>query len=133
MAEYIEREDMANAKPTEYKKIKAFNPQIVVEGTADKPYYNISYYDTERKEWVIGYGSYKLEYVQKWLEECFEKVEADVAEVRHGEWIDKGQEDDSYENCYECSACHNWIFMVDEEYNYCPNCGAKMDKEREQE
>ena len=54
---------------------------------------------------------------------------ADVAEVRHGEWIDKGQEDDSYENCYECSACHNWIFMVDEEYNYCPNCGAKMDKE----
>lgn len=122
MAEYIEREDMANAKPTEYKKIKAFNPQIVVEGTADKPYYNISYYDTERKEWVIGYGSYKLEYVQKWLEECFEKVEADVAEVKHGEWLKSRSK-------MECSKCGYFYFSDNVKTNYCCNCGARIYKE----
>ena len=48
---------------------------------------------------------------------------ADVAEVRHGKWIkDRNFNDD----LARCSACH--IFS-DRQPNYCPNCGARMDGE----
>ena len=56
---------------------------------------------------------------------------ADVAPVRHGRWIER--EDMNYGwNIWECSACRE-EFCVEEgtpkdyEYNYCPNCGARMD------
>lgn len=57
------------------EKIKVTSAEIVVHGTADKPYYVIKYYDIADKEWHIGYGSYYLHYVFQWLEECFEMVE----------------------------------------------------------
>jgi hypothetical protein len=54
---------------------------------------------------------------------------ADVAEVRHGEWVPitnglKG---------WKCSLCDEHIYVQPEsnlqryKYPYCPNCGAKMD------
>ena len=59
--------------------------------------------------------------------------------VKHGRWLIT-QEPLSWHdvNCVECSACHeSWIY--DEDYgfddlcdwNYCPNCGARMDEEDE--
>lgn len=48
---------------------------------------------------------------------------ADVEEVRHGKWVnDQGNE-------YRCSGCgYSYINATsDGNYNYCPNCGAKMD------
>ena len=47
---------------------------------------------------------------------------ADVAEVRHGEW---GIEITEYSNCMICSECNFGYPHID--FNYCPNCGAKMD------
>ena len=49
---------------------------------------------------------------------------ADVAEVRHGRWI---------ENTF-CSCCGGFGEddkgnIIQSFYNYCPNCGARMDKE----
>lgn len=41
---------------------------------------------------------------------------ADVVEVVHGEWIDKGH----YRYCSVCNYNNPHI------YNYCPNCGADM-------
>lgn len=55
-------------------KIKAINPQIIVTGTVEKPYYEIQYYDTADKTWHIGYSSYDLSIVVKWKQECFEVV-----------------------------------------------------------
>lgn len=61
---------------------------------------------------------------------------ADVAEVRHGRWIDKGWYGDSSwqidgrGNCWrvhECSECN--VEKKGETTKYCPHCGAKMDKE----
>lgn len=45
---------------------------------------------------------------------------ADVAPVRHGRWKRYGK------NLGECSECGE---VVSVRNNYCPNCGAKMDKE----
>ena len=61
---------------------------------------------------------------------------ADVAEVRHGKWIET-QEPLGWcdVDCAECSVCHeSWIIDEDSSiddyecmWHYCPHCGAKMD------
>ena len=61
---------------------------------------------------------------------------ADVAPVRHGRWL-KGREPLGWNevDCVTCTACgESWILSEDDDYvdiewNYCPNCGAKMDLE----
>ena len=61
---------------------------------------------------------------------------ADVVEVVHAEWV--GTEYDGYADGYpvydkwECSKCHEEYNSDGEPpmFNYCPNCGAKMDGER---
>ena len=52
---------------------------------------------------------------------------ADVAPVRHGRWIPSDQTGDC---CYACSECgfERDAYLLDIG-NYCPNCGARMDKE----
>lgn len=55
-------------------KIKVSSAEIVVHGTKEKPYYEIKYFDLSNNETHIGYSSYNLDYVFKWLEECFEIV-----------------------------------------------------------
>ena len=60
---------------------------------------------------------------------------ADVARVVHGEWILLGKNEHDYETSVEekCSLCGRYVYRYDTELqdNYCPNCGAKMDKEDE--
>ena len=59
---------------------------------------------------------------------------ADVAPVVHGRW-EKSEDNYCSLNLVKCSVCHEeWCFEIDDDvkdlnYNYCPNCGAKMDKE----
>lgn len=50
---------------------------------------------------------------------------ADVAPVRHGKWIEK--EKYTFGVLYDCSICDNRILDNGHSWNYCPNCGAKMD------
>lgn len=53
---------------------------------------------------------------------------ADAVEVKHGEWIDDG-------DCFHCSVCNKTyqlgslqtIYDVKRCWQYCANCGAKMD------
>ena len=51
----------------------------------------------------------------------------DVAPVRHGRWIPALHVGDC---CYHCSECQflRDAYLIDIG-NYCPNCGAKMDRE----
>ena len=63
------------------KKIKTHFAKIIVEGTAKKPCYNILYFDPADDEYHIGFGSYYLEYVFKWLSEEFEIVENTVSDL----------------------------------------------------
>ena len=67
---------------------------------------------------------YSFEYAK--LEDALNKIPAaDVAHVRHGRW-----EWDT-EDIYRCSNCaeksHVKEVMGHPEWDYCPNCGAKMD------
>lgn len=60
----------------------------------------------------------------------------DVQPVRHGKWEERKVSD---KNCIDewqtacCSVCHKYhttpyMYYFDN-YNYCPNCGARMDGE----
>ena len=52
---------------------------------------------------------------------------ADVAPVRHGRWIDKGE----YAVCTECGGQsgtqYDGVEPIPLMTQFCPNCGAKMD------
>ena len=58
------------------KKNKVTSAEIVVNGAADKPYFEIKYYATDGK-CHIGYSSYDLNNVFGWLKECFEITNTD--------------------------------------------------------
>ena len=48
---------------------------------------------------------------------------AEVEPVKHGRW----KRIDGQPHIMECSECGS--LSVENRYNYCPSCGAKMDKE----
>ena len=62
---------------------------------------------------------------------------ADVVPVVRGEWVLVGTKEHVYETSVEekCSLCGRYVYRYDTEPqdNYCPNCGAKMDKEVQDE
>ena len=59
------------------------------------------------------------------VEDCIELISrapiADVVEVKHGRWIKKN-------NKRHCSICNAIYFSNNDDFNYCFNCGAKMDR-----
>ena len=55
---------------------------------------------------------------------------ADVAEVRHGRWVNHFDYMMERSGFFVCDSCKK---MSREKYDYCPNCGAHMDKEDEHE
>lgn len=123
----------------EHNKIKTPYAHIIVEGTCEKPYFEIEYYDPEKETTFIGYGSYDLSNVFRWLEENFEVEEptADVAPVVHGRWNgyttsafygtdDFGEPIYRDATFYCCSICSRKSIIKEK---FCPNCGAKCDLE----
>lgn len=53
---------------------------------------------------------------------------ADVEERKHGKWLDVTTLDNEF-ICWVCSECRHGADFVYEPYNFCPNCGAKMESE----
>ena len=55
----------------------------------------------------------------------------DAVPVVHGRWIDEGQYGDNFpHHAWRCSECGEHVIEIDTSwYKYCPNCGARMDKE----
>ena len=59
-----------------------------------------------------------------------EQTATDITPVMHGRWEHTHTTDSLWNECWTCSICG----MEDEgfirwNYNYCPNCGARMDLE----
>lgn len=100
--------DMQNADACTHKnKIKTNFAKIFVCGSTEKPYYNILYFDPVDKIWRVGYGSFYLSYVFKWLSEEFEiedEPAADVAEVVR---------------CKDCDAWKRNVGIVDSPNGHC--------------
>ena len=63
---------------------------------------------------------------EEFAEYLYELPTADVAPVRHGRWVEK--EKYTFGIMYDCSLCENRILDNGHPWNYCPNCGAKMDR-----
>ena len=51
--------------------------------------------------------------------------QTDVAPVRHGRWVK--QDKYAFGTFYDCSICDNRILDTGHSWNYCPNCGCRMD------
>lgn len=72
---------------------------------------------------------------RKRVEEAAEAIvrlpAADVAPVVHGRWI----EDHDYLKCPECGVMvkRDFTFFDIGNWNYCPNCGAQMDGDKDQQ
>lgn len=65
-------------------------------------------------------GAYKI------IERIKSAAAADVAPVRHGQWIVKGYVCEETE--YQCSECKETEWRTSaSRLKYCPFCGAKMD------
>ena len=112
--EYIEREAALNAIKDEIENYRP-NPDP----------YSITPYEFVRRGLNIAYSIIK------------NQPTADVQEVRHGKNITKIKPVDEFE-CSECGficeICENIYYddcICHREYNpeFCPNCGAKMNKE----
>lgn len=54
----------------------------------------------------------------------------DVAEVRHGHWkgINRNKYNDDEATCSICGVTFSSGYSDPSWWNYCPNCGAKMDE-----
>ena len=65
---------------------------------------------------------------EEFAEYLYELPTVDVAQVRHGRWVDNGIPDSMLSGCSVCGfTCGSSSFF------YCPNCGAKMDESDESE
>ena len=56
---------------------------------------------------------------------------ADVEPVRHGEWVDTPNGTETI--CSYCKADWNVFDNDTYRFNYCPHCGAKMEREDEED
>jgi len=90
-----------------------------------------------KKESIFMFNNYLNGFVRA-MKTLENQPTADVKEVIHAEWERKGQTCTFY--CSECGKEIKNTRLVDnshkaeviniwDEYIYCPNCGAKMDKE----
>ena len=62
----------------------------------------------------------------EWLWAILDIPTADVAPVRHGQWV-KEKKDVLIH--WHCSACRECYFLEEPNAKYCPHCGARMDGE----
>ena len=64
----------------------------------------------------------------EFIDRIKEQPTADVAPVVHGKWVEKPF---LLGTTNECSNCNDFFGMPHGKFNYCPNCGAKMDLEEQ--
>lgn len=80
-----------------------------------------------REEYCENYCRCSKEFCERQSCPIWKAPAADVEPVRHRHWI----EDHDYLKCPECGVMvkRDFTFFDIGDWNYCPNCGAKMDLE----
>lgn len=74
---------------------------------------------------VFYFAQYGKEKTQEALDMAIEALKAEP--VKHGEWIMHIDDLFPEESTMECNQCHEHQPLTIDD-NFCPNCGAKMDK-----
>lgn len=112
MAEYIDRE-------AAILKMKRHTAEALSKDPENKALYN-------------AIQSYQRFFINE-LNEC---KSYDVAPIVHGTWTQRVEDISGYNlNVIKCSICgseYDFLYgtLEDKGYNYCPNCGAKMEVEK---
>ena len=116
MSDLISREDLMN-------DIFCDKPKDVMLYIANYPTVDAVHRETlEQVMWERDVALHQLEEIGKGLGEKMDDVEP----VRHGRWQVNEMFDYKDMTCLSCG----WLFEChEEEWNYCPHCGAKMDEE----
>ena len=122
------------------EKIKTPFAKMIIDGSREKPYFSILYFDPADKDFYIGYSSYYLDYVFNWLNENFEIVEdgnfaisalrpvsREQVERMRAKWITV--HDTSDRDWSKCGSCQAELDGLEDAYNFCPACGAPMTDE----
>ena len=88
--------------------------------------------DTALRAVTKRYGACRSPAQNRLLDEIRNEIRrapaADVAPVVHGRWIKDDFLSDDVNNAEKCSQCGELIGWFGNLPNYCPNCGAKMDR-----
>lgn len=100
---------------------------ITIEGSKEKPYYGILYQKLDEDDYTLGYGSYNLDFVREWYDECLQLVE---------EHTEPQKEEKVCESCdeywYNCKSCEKkniidadkiieWVWECDSDCETCDN------------
>lgn len=64
-------------------------------------------------------------YAKDAYQKGYEQGKKDAA--KHGHWSQYAEPHEDGKGLYICSVCNEMYVMHDDEYKFCPNCGAKMD------
>lgn len=75
----------------------------------------------------------KLQFIHDFFKAIFRRINKaptiDAELVKHGRWVERLVNIETLTTDLFCSECK--FASVNWRYNYCPNCGAKMDEEDE--
>lgn len=88
----------------------------------------------EKAEQSIGIRKWQYKAIQWTLQALIKQLNngtipvIEAEPVRHGRWVPVPSSDTVMGRAYTCSECEKMRFGSFKP-NYCPNCGAKMDKE----
>lgn len=79
------------------------------------------------------FGDHFFKFVDDNIKDTLEEAIKDqpmveLAEVKHGKWTDAYISGVHHYRCTNCGEYIEAIWTANFDYNFCPNCGAKMDR-----
>lgn len=95
------------------KRKKVSRARIITRKIDEKSYYEIEYKETGKDEYDVGYGSYDLNNVISWFNECFEFCgKTKVASDNDG-WIPVSEKFPEEKGWYQCTCSDKGIWNDD--------------------
>ena len=119
MSDYIKREDALNAFRRVYMIPGRGTAKEIYTKQIENTYKQI---ESVPSADVVDRESYEsMERTVHKLTDAITKTEH-----KHGKWLDVTTLDNEF-ICWVCSECRHGADFVYEPYNFCPQCGARMD------